>query len=221
MILEIKSIKLIRNDKLVFNKFNLKLMKYQTLILVGDNGSGKSSLMDLIVGILNPLDGKIKINKKNINELGVLKKKVFTYIPHKDSLKENLTIRENLEIWLDLLNISYTKEGFKKKLSFFNLYNGKDINVGNLSHGQRKKVSLTKLLFSNTNLWLLDEPINGLDKKSSSNLIRLINNKSKEGGSIIISSHIDLKIKKSKKIILSNSSFQYNKNNNFDTWLNL
>ena len=57
MVLEIKSIKLIRNRQLLLNKFNLKLRKSQIIILVGDNGSGKSSLMDIIVGLVNHMRG--------------------------------------------------------------------------------------------------------------------------------------------------------------------
>ena len=107
MILEIKSIYLTRNRRLIFDNFNLKLKKSQIMILLGKNGSGKTSLLDLIVGLIKPQKGRIKINGIALEELGKLKKNLFTYLPHKDSLKENLTIKENLCIWLDLSNLKY------------------------------------------------------------------------------------------------------------------
>ena len=69
MVLEIKSIKLIRNRRLIIDKFNLKIKKSQIFILVGKNGSGKSTIMDLVVGLIKPYEGNIKILNHNLDEI--------------------------------------------------------------------------------------------------------------------------------------------------------
>ena len=79
---------------------------------------------------------------------------------------ENFTVLENLKIWIELNSLKIKEEIIDQKLKIFKLKNIKDQLVRNLSHGQKKKVSLSKLLFSNTKLWLLDEPLNGLDQNS-------------------------------------------------------
>ena len=130
------------------------------------------------------------------------KKKSFLYLPHKNCLKENLTINENLESWFELTGLKVKYEDYQNKLKTFNLSNLQDKFINKLSHGQKKKVSLTKLLFSNTKLWLLDEPFNGIDIKSSDILKKIMHNHLMDGGSILFSSHLQSNIKLTKKVIL-------------------
>ena len=216
MILEIKSISLYRNKKQIFDNFNLILKKNETLLLVGENGVGKTSLMDLIVGLIEPEKGTIKINGVSVNDISN-KRYHFTYLPHKDSLKENLTVQENLKIWLDLREKIINNQKFQEKLGFFEILKLKDQLVRNLSYGQRKKVSLTKLLFADTRLWILDEPFNGLDNKNSKILVKLLNSHIKEDGCTLLSSHIDPGIKFSKKITIKHYVKKFNLKN-IDRW---
>ena len=139
MVLEIISVYFRRNKRLIFHNFNLKLAKSQIIILIGENGVGKSSLFDLSVGILKPEKGVIKINEIPINEIDQKKKDLFTYLPHKDSLKDYLTVEENLFNWLELIDIKIRKEKLLNSLKFFKLNNLKNNLIGNLSQGQRKK----------------------------------------------------------------------------------
>ena len=103
--LEVNSIYLYRNKKQIFKNFNLNLKEKEIILIAGDNGVGKTSLLDTISGLINPKTGSIKINGKEINEIGEFRKNYFSYIPHKNCLKENLSINENLLSWLKLLNI--------------------------------------------------------------------------------------------------------------------
>ena len=148
MVLEIKSIKLIRNRQLLLNKFNLKLRKSQIIILVGDNGSGKSSLMDTILGLIKPEEGFIKIMNKNIEDCSDKMRNHVLYIPHENCLKENFTVNENLKSWLQLSNLETNYNTYQKALNTFSLNDIQGSLVKNLSQGQKKKVALTKLLFS-------------------------------------------------------------------------
>ena len=203
MVLEIISVFFYRNKRLIFDNFNLKLKKSQTMILIGSNGIGKTTLFELIVGILEPQKGIIKINNHLIQNMFEKKRKNFTYLPHKDGLKENLTILENIKNWNYLSANKYDFEKIKSSLDYFDLFKIKDENVGNLSQGQRKKISLSKLLLSKNLLWLLDEPFNGLDSDSIIKTKKILENHRKTGGVVLLSSHIDVKIKSSRKIVLN------------------
>ena len=119
MVLEIISIYFRRNKRIIFHNFNLKLAKSQIIILIGENGVGKSSLFDLSVGILKPEKGVIKINEIPINEIDLKKKDLFTYLPHKDSLKDYLTVEENLFNWMELIGVKIRK---KKAFKFFKIF---------------------------------------------------------------------------------------------------
>ena len=114
--LEVNSIYLCRNKKQILNNFNLKLKKKQVFLLVGENGSGKTSLMDSIAGLIEPDKGSIKINGINVSELGFSKRKLFTYIPHKNCLKENLSVNENLINWLKVSGIKINDNMYQKKI---------------------------------------------------------------------------------------------------------
>ena len=219
MILEIISIFFYRNKKIIFDNFSLKLKKSQLMILIGKNGVGKSSLFDLISGILKPEKGVIKINNIPIENLENTKRKIFLYLPHKDSLKNHLTIQENLSNWLIVSEHKMCNELVRKALTYFNITELRHNYVGNLSQGQRKKVMLSKLLLTSCKFWLLDEPFNGLDIDSVRKVKSLIKNNLKTGGSVLLSSHTNQSFQKSRKVHI----LQAKKSNEgifpkFDNW---
>ena len=215
--LEVNSIYLYRNRKQVFKNFSLNLKNSEIILLEGENGVGKTSLLDTISGLINLKTGSIKINGKEINEIGEFRKNYFSYIPHKNCLKENLSINENLLSWLKLLNIEINNQDYQTKLKVFNLTNLQNKLINKLSHGQKKKVALTKLLFSNTKLWLLDEPFNGIDQKSSKSLKKIMIEHTQKNGCILFSSHIEPDIKFTKKVILKKTINKL-QTKTFDNW---
>ena len=111
---------------------------------------------------------------------------MFTYLPHKDSLKDYLTVEENLFNWLELIGVKIQKEKLSNSLKFFKLNELRNNLIGNLSQGQRKKVSLTKLLLSKCNLWILDEPFNSLDIDSINKTKKMICNHKANGVSVLL-----------------------------------
>ncbi len=218
MVLEIISVYFYRNKRKIFDNFNLKLKKSQIMILIGKNGVGKSSLFDLIVGILEPQSGIIKINNIPITDHYSNKRFLFTYLPHKDSLKDNLSVKENLEIWLNLSEGRNYFSSIDSTLRYFDIQNLKNTLVGNLSQGQRKKVSLSKLKLSDNKIWLLDEPFNGLDANSINKTVKLIEKYSKTGGTVLLSNHININIRNSKNIILKSKAYKLRKLEDLKTW---
>ena len=200
--LEVNSIYLYRNRKQVFNNFSLNLNKSEIIQLEGENGVGKTSLLNMISGLISPDKGFIKICKKNITELGKYRKKKFTYIPDKNCLKESFTVNENLKSWLKLSDLETNYNTYQKALNTFSLNDIQGSLVKNLSQGQKKKVALTKLLFSESKLWLLDEPLNGIDTKTISTLKKVMIQHLKKNGSILFSSHVKSNMKLTRRIIL-------------------
>ena len=117
-------------------------------------------------------------------------------------MKENLSVNENLKSWLKLSNLKVNDNSYQKALNTFSIDNIQETLVKSLSHGQKKKVALTKLLFSKSKLWLLDEPLNGIDTKTITVLKKIMVQHIKKNGSILFSSHVKIDLKLTKRIIL-------------------
>ena len=215
MFLKIDSISIQRNKKLLFQDFNLNLKKSQTLILKGSNGIGKSTLLETIAGILEIKKGGIIFDTEQL--LSTRQKKIF-FIGHENCLKDSLSVFENLNVWLRLNKIQISKKEITKKLSFFNIANLCDSSLKNLSMGQKRKVALSKLLFTDSFIWILDEPTNGLDIQSEKKFLLLLDAHQKKGGSTILSSHLKFKFKTAIIIDLNKFAFQKKKHSDFNSW---
>ena len=198
---EIKNISCIRGNKLLFKNLNFKINNKELLVIKGANGSGKTTLLKILSGLLKPISGSIIINKKNINILKDGYFKYFEYIGHENAIKTALTVRENLNFYLKIKK-NLTTKNFEKAIKIFNLKNLLDIKVENLSSGEKRRVSLSRLILSNSKIWFLDEPTNGLDKINTVNFFKILKQHLQLNGSAIVASHDDVKIK-NKNINLS------------------
>ena len=198
---EIKNISCIRGNKLLFKNLNFKLNNKELLVIKGANGSGKTTLLKILSGLLKPISGSIIINKKNINILKDEYFKYFEYIGHENAIKTALTVRENLNFYLKIKRNLATKN-FEKAIKIFNLKDLLDIKVENLSSGEKRRVSLSRLILSNSKIWFLDEPTNGLDKINTVNFFKILKQHLQLNGLAIVASHDDIKIK-NKNINLS------------------
>ena len=198
---EIKNISCIRGQKLLFKNLNLKLNNKDLLVIKGANGSGKTTLLKILSGLLNPISGSIIVNKKNINLSKDEYFKQFEYIGHENAIKNALTVRENLNFYLKIKK-SLDKKNFEKAIETFNLKNLIDIKTENLSSGEKRRVSLSRLILSNSKIWFLDEPTNGLDKKNTLIFFKILKHHLNSNGLAIIASHDEIKIK-NKNINLS------------------
>ena len=198
---EAKNISCIRGNKLLFKNLNFKLNNKELLVIKGANGSGKTTLLKILSGLLNPISGSIIVNKKNINLSKDEYFKQFEYIGHENAIKSALTVRENLSFYLKIKK-SLDKKNFEKAIEIFNLKNLLDIKIENLSSGEKRRVSLSRLILSNSKIWFLDEPTNGLDKKNTLIFFKILKHHLNSNGSAIIASHDEIKIK-SKNINLT------------------
>ena len=194
---EIKNISCIRGNKLLFKNLNFKINNKELLVIKGANGSGKTTLLKILSGLLKPISGSIIINKKNINILKDEYFKYFEYIGHENAIKTALTVRENLNFYLKIKR-NLTTKNFEKAIKIFNLKNLLDIKVENLSSGEKRRVSLSKLYLGPVikSIWFLDEPTNNLDKKNSDIFLKMLKDHTAYHDRLtIMTSHDDIKIK--------------------------
>jgi len=198
---EIKNISCIRGNKLLFKNLNFKLNNKELFVIKGANGSGKTTLLKILTGLIRPISGSIIINKKKINISKDEYFKYFEYIGHENAIKSALTVRENLNFYLKIKK-NLTKKNFDKAIKVFNLKNLLDVKIENLSSGEKRRVSLSKLILSNSKIWFLDEPTNGLDKVNTKKFYNILKQHLQLNGLAIIASHENMKIK-NKNINLS------------------
>ena len=186
-LIEIENISLLRNDKSILKDISLEIKKSKALNLYGLNGSGKTSLLKIIIGMTEPTSGSVN----NVSGDEDLSKKTI-YIGHKYGIKGNLTVKENLCFMPT--DASHDSELIiKEVLETYKMTQHKSMLTKNLSHGQQKKVSLMKTLVTNSLLWVIDEPYSALDDES----ISIFNNTAKtyleKGGTLIMTSHKEIK----------------------------
>jgi heme exporter protein A len=177
---------LIRNQKTIFSQLSFSLSTSSTLIITGSNGSGKSSLLKVIAGISKPNIGKIFWGEKNVEEMLDDFHGDMQFIGHRNFLKPELTIYQNLEFYAKLAD---TQLAIDSALSFFKLRDLADQKIKFLSAGIQQRVKLAKLMACPASLWLLDEPSTNLDQENKEKLHGLIKVRIKEQGMVLIATH--------------------------------
>lgn len=176
--------------KSALNNINLSISPGKIVGLLGPNGSGKTTLIKLISGLLVPTKGEILINGL---KPGVESKKIVSYLPDKNHLYEWMKISELIRFFDDF----YSDFDKNKAMEMINRL-GININdkFKSLSKGTKEKVSLTLIMSRNAKLYLLDEPIGGVDPAARDYILETIISNYNEDATIIISTHLISDIEK-------------------------
>jgi len=211
-IIEFKDVSLAYGNRLILNKINFKINKGQIFGILGPNGVGKSTIFNLITGLILPKNGKIFINNQNVTNYPVyFRTKEFKvgYVPQYGGYFNDLTLLENMkaisEIVIEDKNLRQSK--IDQFISKFELENIKDIKAKFLSGGQKKKLVIALSLLSNPKVLLLDECFAALDVLTIKMLQEIIVNLQQENNiTICICDHQarDLLACVDKAMILSN-----------------
>ena len=177
---------LIKNNKTIFQNLGFSLGTSSVLILRGGNGSGKTSLLKIIAGIVKPQVGKIFWSEIDVEKIRDDFNGDMQFIGHKNFLKQELTVRENIEYYAKLND---SMMAVNSALSFFDLIEIAEDKVKNLSAGVQQRIRLSLLLACPATLWLLDEPSTSLDQYYKEKLHGLIKTRIKEQGVVLLATH--------------------------------
>lgn len=178
-----------RGGRDVFAGLGFSLDAGGALLLTGQNGSGKSSLLRLMAGLLRPAGGDILWGGQPIGEEPEDHVRRLHYLGHLDAVKPVLSVRENLRFWADLRQ---GERRIEAALEHFALSDLAALPGRLLSAGQRRRLALSRLLASPADLWLLDEPSVGLDHASVGKLAAAIADHRKAGGRVVVATHTAL-----------------------------
>ena len=182
-----RGVRCVRGGREVFSGLDFETDSGEALAVTGPNGSGKTSLLRLIAGLLTIADGSIGLEG---GETELTLPEQTHYLGHRDALKPALSVMENLSFWRDFLG----GEPFDadKGLSAVGLDHATHLPAGYLSAGQRRRLSIARLLVVRRQVWLLDEPTNALDAAGQSMFAALMGDHLERGGLIIAATHAPL-----------------------------
>jgi heme exporter protein A len=186
--LAVKELSCSRDERLLFSGLNFTLMPGQVLLLEGSNGSGKTTLLRVLCGFREADAGDIRWCGSQIDDSSYYAD--MAYVGHADGTKKELTVRENLRFALALnMPGHYSIEQALEKVQ---LAGYDDNSVQTLSAGQKRRLSLARLLITHNILWILDEPFTSLDRQGIELIETLIAAHVAQGGMVILTSHHDL-----------------------------
>ena len=171
-----------RGGRLVFDSLEITLSPSEALLVTGPNGTGKSSLLRVLAGLLKPESGSITLGNwdRDLAESGHL-------IGHLDAVKPQLSVKENLTYMAGLLGQG--AELVTAALDQFGMLNLASREARFLSAGQKRRLNLARLLAAPRPLWLLDEPIVGLDRASILALEQILADHRAQGGIVVATTH--------------------------------
>lgn len=178
----------IRDDRLLFEELAFELVSGQVLLLEGKNGSGKTSLLRILCGFREPDAGDIRWCGDAVKDSPFYAQ--MAYVGHLDGIKKELTVLENLKMSLALS--SSGQYSIHEALVKVHLVGYDDILVQALSAGQKRRLSLARLLITENVLWILDEPFTSLDKQGIALIETLMTEHCANGGMIVLTSHHDI-----------------------------
>ncbi len=180
----------VRGERIVFAGLDFSVSQGGALILVGRNGSGKTSLLRVMAGLTRPAAGTISWDDGAVSDDPVRHHGRLHFVGHQDAVKPVLSVRENLTLWTRLRG--GTEDGLATGLERFGLTELADIPGRYLSAGQRRRLSLARVSATPAPLWLLDEPTVALDRDSVAALSRAIADHRASGGMVVVATNVDL-----------------------------
>ena len=189
-LLECKNLNKCFDGKRILKDVNIKIPRGKIIGLLGKNGTGKSTLIKLINDLLTPTSGEILVNGEKV---GIESKKIISYLPERTYLDKTMTVEKVIEYFEDFYD-NFDTEKAKKLLEDLEL----DVKqkLSKMSKGMLEKVQLVLVMSRKADLYILDEPLGGVDPATRDYILDTILSNFNEGASVIISTHLISDIEK-------------------------
>lgn len=184
----------VRGERLLFKNLSFELKAGGLVYVLGDNGSGKSSLLKLLCGLLTAETGSVLWCEQNIRHESEVYQSNLTYIGHLNGLKDELSALENLSFSHAIAGKKITSKQLLAALAATGMERYAHLPVGELSLGQKRRVALTRLWLTTNPLWILDEPFAALDAAAIALLASRLTQHLSNGGMVVMTSHQDVAI---------------------------
>ncbi len=184
MIVEAKNLSKKYGKNIALDDFSLDLKEGSILGILGPNGSGKSTFMKILAGLIRDYKGQVLIEGQPI---GVSSKAKISYLPDRPFLPDNMTVEGSRDYFMDFFE-DFNETKFQKLISFMGL--SKDMKVKELSKGMNEKLHLSLILSRDARLFILDEPIAGVDPVARDQILEAIIDNILDKSSMIITTHL-------------------------------
>ena len=188
--IEVINLKKNYDKKVAVNNLNFQIQKGEIIGLLGPNGCGKTTTIAMILGLLKPTSGQVIINGKNIEKERIYLLSQMNFISPYVELPKKLTVKENLEVYARLYGVKKINDKIETLSNQLRLNNFLNKKTGELSSGQKNRISLAKALINDPEILLLDEPTASLDPETGDFIRSFIENYcSNKKVSILLASH--------------------------------
>ncbi|WP_110969417.1 cytochrome c biogenesis heme-transporting ATPase CcmA [Pseudomonas huaxiensis] len=177
-----------RDWRMLFEHLELQVSAGDMLQISGPNGSGKTSLLRLLAGLMQPTHGEVLLNGKPLAGQGTELARSLVWIGHAAGIKDLLTPEENLT-WLCALHRPASRDAIWQALEAVGLRGFEDVACHTLSAGQQRRVALARLYLDSPPLWILDEPFTALDKQGVAQLEAHLARHCENGGMVVLTTH--------------------------------
>jgi heme exporter protein A len=187
----------VRGGRMLFAELSFTVAAGEALVVTGPNGTGKTSLLRTIAGLLPSTAGIVRI--EDVAGDAPVSERCH-YFGHRNAVKSALTVDENASFWASYLGGG--RAAVTHALDTFGLSGLCDIPAGYLSAGQQRRLGLTRLLLGERPVWLLDEPTASLDDAAQAALIAVVNGHLERGGIVVAATHTPLVLQRARTLSL-------------------
>lgn len=188
-----------RGGESVFSGLSFNLGEGDGLVVTGANGSGKSTLLRIVAGLLPCAAGSVRLEEADAEAWPTVAS-ASHYLGHGNAMKTALSVEENLRFWQAFCGEPHLSG--REALEMVGLPQVANLPYGYLSTGQKRRVSIAKLLVSWRPVWLLDEPTAGLDKASEAQFAALMRAHLDDGGIVVAATHLPLGLQGAKGLVM-------------------